>query len=75
MTLRLLARKLEENERAVARGAYKDFLAYYQQNSGDAEKLLATGESEPAEAPPKAESAAWTMPADQIMNLDEILNK
>ena len=75
MTLRLLARKLEENERAVARGAYKDFLAYYQQNSGDAAKLLATGESKPAEALPKAESAAWTMLANQIMNLDEILNK
>ena len=75
MTLRLLARKLEENERAVARGAYKDFLAYYQQNSGDAEKLLATGESKPAEALPEAESAAWTMLANQIMNLDEVLNK
>ena len=75
MTLRLLARKLEENERAVARGAYKDFLAYYQQNSGDAEKLLATGESQPGETLPKAESAAWTMLANQIMNLDEVLNK
>ena len=75
MTLRLLARKLQEKERAVARGAYKDFLAYYQQNSGDAEKLLATGESKPAEALPEAESAAWTMLANQIMNLDEVLNK
>ena len=75
MTLRLLARKLEENERTVARGAYNDYLAYYQQNGGDAEKLLATGESKPAEALPKAESAAWTMLANQIMNLDEILNK
>ncbi len=75
MTLRLLARKLEENERAVARGAYKDFLAYYQQNSADAAKLLATGESKAAEALPKAKSAAWTMLANQIMNLDEILNK
>ena len=75
MTLRLVARKLEENERAVARGAYKDFLAYYQQNSEDAGKLLATGESKLEQALPQAESAALTMLANQIMNLDEVLNK
>ena len=55
----------------MARGAYNDYLAYYQQNSGNAEKLLATGESKPAEA----ESAAWTMLANQTINLDEVLNK
>ncbi len=75
MTLRLLARRLEEDERVVARRAYEDFLGYYRENRGDAGKLLATGESEPDQALPQVESAALTMLANQIMNLDEVLNK
>ena len=75
MTLRLVARKFEEKERRVARQAYAKFLGYYQEDSGDASKLLATGESKPNPALPVAESAALTMLANQIMNLDEVLNK
>ena len=75
MTLRLLARKFGEDERVVSRRAYDDFLGYYQQNSEDAGKLLATGESELDQTLPEAESAALAMLANQIMNLDEVLNK
>ena len=75
MTLRLVARKFEEKERAVARRAYEKFLGYYQENSGDASKLLATGESKPDPVLPGAQSAALAMLANQIMNLDEVLNK
>ena len=59
----------------MSRRAYEDFLGYYQQNSEDAGKLLAAGESEPDPALPEAEFAALTMLANQIMNLDEVLNK
>jgi len=75
ITLRLMARPLRDNERAVARRAYDDFIAYYEKNTDDAGKLLATGESQPDPAQPLAESAALTMVANQIMNLDEVLNK
>ena len=54
---------------------YKDLLAYYQKNTKDAEKLLAIGESKRDLTFPEAKSAALTMLANQIMNLDEVLNK
>ena len=75
MTTRLLARDFGENERAVARRTYDGFVGYYGDNRQDAKKLLSTGESAPDEALPPVESAALTMLANQMMNLDEILNK
>ena len=75
MTTRLLARDFGERERAVARRAYDGFASYYSEHGNDAKKLLSTGESAPDEALPPAESAALTMLANQMMNLDEVLNK
>ena len=75
MTMRLLARDFAEKERAVARRTYDGFVGYYGDNHQDAKKLLSTGESAPDEALPPVESAALTMLANQMMNLDEILNK
>ncbi len=75
MTARLLARDFGERERAVARRAYDGFASYYSEHGKDAKKLLSTGESAPDEALPAAESAALTMLANQMMNLDEVLNK
>ena len=75
MTTRLLARGFAEKERAVARRTYDGFVGYYGDNRQDAKKLLSTGESAPDEALPPVESAALTMLANQMMNLDEVLNK
>ena len=75
MSTRLLARDFGERERAVARRAYDGFASYYSEHGKDAKKLLSTGESAPDEALPAAESAALTMLANQMMNLDEVLNK
>ena len=75
ITTRLLARELRPVEREVARRTYREFVEYYGSNAGEAGKLLASGESAPDEALPAAESAAWTMLASQLMNLDEVLNK
>ncbi len=75
LTLRVLARELEDNEREVAKRAYNDFVNYYASHTDDAKNLLATGESKPEETLPVAESAALTMLANQLMNLDEVLNK
>ena len=75
ITMRLMARRLGNKERGVARRAYDGFVGFYKSNPDEAAKLLETGESEPDMDLPAAESAALTMVANQIMNLDEVLNK
>ena len=75
MTMRVMARSLEAEEREVAKSAYQQFLRYYGANGEEAARLLATGESEPDQALPAVESAALTMVANQLLNLDEVLNK
>jgi hypothetical protein len=71
----LLARDLDQREVEIVRRAWRDYLNYYDSNPGDAKKLLAVGESKADESLNKAEFAALTMVANQMMNLDEVLNK
>ena len=75
VTTRLLARNLEEHERVVANGSYDGFLGLYRENPDEARTLLAVGDSPADEALPAVESAAWTMLASELLNLDEVLNK
>ena len=75
VTTRLLARDFGEKERAVAKRTYDGFIGFYGSNVEEAKKFLAAGESLPDEALPATESAAWTMLASQVMNMDEVLNK
>ena len=75
MTMRLLARPFDAQERSVAKQAYNDYAAYYDSHSEHAQTLLQTGDSKPDQVLPAAESAAFTVLASQIMNLDEVLNK
>ena len=75
LTTRLLARDFSQNERAVAKRTYDGFIGFYSSNAAEAKKLLAVGESPPDEALPVTESAAWTLLASEMMNLDELLNK
>jgi hypothetical protein len=75
MARRLLCRPLRAEELKVVQASLKDLLAHYQANAADAKKLLAVGE---AKVDPKLETAtlaAWTMLANEMMNLDEVLNK
>jgi hypothetical protein len=75
VTVRLLARELDERERAVARRAYESFLDSYRAEPADARTLLDVGDSPADGELPAVESAAWTMLVSQLMNLDEVLNK
>ncbi|MCP5110537.1 MAG: DUF1553 domain-containing protein [bacterium] len=75
LAARLLARQLTPTEQPVAHAAYKDFLSYYDSNPAEARRALAVGESEPDASLGAAEFAALTMLANQLMNLDEVLNK
>jgi mono/diheme cytochrome c family protein len=75
MALRLLARPLRPEEMGVLRGVVSDLLAHYQANPADARKLIDVGESRPAATIDAPVLAAWTMAANQLMNLDEVLTK
>ncbi len=72
---RVLARPFRPEEQAVVRASLSKLEAYYQSHPKQAAKLLAVGESKanPAFDPPTL--AAWTMLANELMNLDEFLNK
>jgi hypothetical protein len=50
-------------------------LAHYQAAPDEAEKLIAVGESKSDASLDKPTLAAYTMVANQLMNLDEVLNK
>ncbi len=75
VTTRLLARPFGDDERAVAQRTYDRLLDAYLTDTTEAQRLLAVGDSTSDPALPVAESAAWTMLANQLMNLDEVLNK
>jgi hypothetical protein len=48
---------------------------YYQSHPGQGTKLLAVGESKPDPSIEPVTLASWTMLANELMNLDEFLNK
>ncbi len=75
MARRLLARPLNTEETKVVQGTLDDLLAWYKAHPADAKKLLAVGASKADPAADPAELAAWTMLANEMMNLDEVLNK
>jgi hypothetical protein len=75
MARRLAARPFGPEESRVALAALDDLLRYYKAHPAEAQKLLAVGESKPDPALDVPLLAAWTMLANQLMNLDEVLNK
>jgi hypothetical protein len=72
---RLLARPFRPEEARVVRASLDDLLAFYKGHPEDAKKLLAVGESKADAAMDATTLAAWTMLANELMNLDEVLNK
>ena len=75
MAERLLARPLTAKERKIVEAGLGDLLAHYQQAPQEAEKLLAVGDSKPDANLDAPTLAAYTMVANELMNLDETLNK
>jgi len=71
----LLARPLRPEEREVALGSLEKLSDYYRSHAEDAKQLLAVGESKPDPALDPPRLAAWTMLTNELMNLDEVLNK
>ena len=75
LSKRLLARPFRPNELPVVKNSLDELLAYYRNHEADANALVTTGESKPDAALDPKTLAAWTMLANEVMNLDEVLNK
>jgi hypothetical protein len=75
LTERLVTRKFTEQEREISRQAYRDYLRHYDSTPADAAKLTSIGEFPVDPKLPRPEWAALTLLTNQLMNLDEVLNK
>ena len=72
---RLLARSFRPEETAIVKATLADLLADFQAKPADAKKLIAYGESKPDEKLDAVSLAGWTMLVNELLNLDEVLNK
>lgn len=71
----ILARPLRAEEVRVVESVYADVFEHYKKTPADAEALVDVGDSEADAKLPRPELAAYTMVVNQLMNLDEVLNK
>ena len=72
---RLLARRLRAEERVVVKKSLDELLDFYKKQPKLAGELVAFGESKPDASLDRPTLAAWTMLVNELMNLDEVLNK
>jgi hypothetical protein len=75
ITGRLISRPFKDPEVKVARAALADLMQHYKDHPDEARQLLSVGDSKRDESLDPATHAAWTMLTNQLMNLDETLNK
>jgi hypothetical protein len=72
---RALSRALKDSELEIVQSSKQHLLEYYQAHADDAKLLLAVGEAKVDESMDDVTLATWTMVCNQILNLDEVLNK
>ncbi len=72
---RLIARPLRSEELAIVQTSLNRLTAFYQSHPEQADRLIKVGESTADPSIEPAILAAWTMLANELMNLDEFLNK
>jgi len=70
-----LGRVPQADEIATLRRVHEEQLAAFRSDAAAAEKLLAVGESKPAESIDKIELAAMTAVANVLLNLNETITK
>jgi Protein of unknown function (DUF1553) len=75
MAERLLSRPLKAEELRIAKASLNDLLVSYKAEPDDADELLEVGDSKADESIDPPVLAAYTMVANELMNLDEALNK
>jgi hypothetical protein len=72
---RVLVRPLRPEEMKVVKASFDELSKYYAAHPDDAKLLIAVGESKADPAIEPAKLASWTMLVNELMNLDEVLNK
>ncbi len=72
---RLLCRPLRSEEAAVVRSSLDELSKHYEGDLGDAKKLLEVGETPADPKIDPAKLASWTMMCNELMNMDEVLEK
>jgi hypothetical protein len=75
MGKRVVSRDFNASEIKIIKASLHDFEEYYQAKPNDAKGLLTSGESKVDPSINVSQLAAWTMVANELMNLDEALNK
>lgn len=73
--LRVLAREFRPDEVTIIKASLKELMNHYNAHSDEAAQVIKYGASKADEKLPTAELAAWTMLCNELMNLDEVLNK
>jgi hypothetical protein len=68
-------RKPDKHELTELATAYREHLDEFKRDISAAKKLVAVGESKPDATLDPGELAAWTLTANLVLNLDEVLNK
>lgn len=72
---RLLTRPLHAKETEIVQDTLLKLLQEYRDDPDSARKLITFGESKADPSLPAPTLAAWTMLTNQLLNLDEVLNK
>jgi len=72
---RLLARSLRPEEVTIVRELLTDLRTHYKAKPDEAKLLVSFGDSKADATMDVPSLAAWTMVTNQLMNLDEVLNK
>ncbi len=72
---RVLSRHFRPQEMSVALASLEKLSSFYQSHPDESARLIAVGESKPDPSIEPATLASWTMLANELMNLDEFLNK
>ena len=75
IALRVLSRPFRPEERSIVRASLSRLEAHYRDHPDEAKELIAVGEWKPDPSIEPRTLAAWTMLANELMNLDEFLNK
>jgi hypothetical protein len=75
MAERVLSRPLISKELGIVKRTLQEMKGYYEKDAEAAKQFLSVGESKPSDQIPAPQLAAMTMVANQLMNLDEALNK
>jgi hypothetical protein len=75
LMMRLLARPLYHEEQPIVAASLAELMAHYQAHPHDAQQLLAYGQAPRDQSLDASTHAAWTMLTNQLMNLDDVLNK